>query len=406
MKVAMVSEHASPMAVLGGVDSGGQNVHVGALAAALVDRGHRVVVHTRRDGPLLPRRVTAGGGVVVHHVDAGPPTVIPKDDLRPYMEGFADVLAADWAEDPPDVVHAHFWMSGLAAVRAARPLGIPVVITFHALGVVKRRHQGLADTSPPDRLRVERWLLSEADGVIATCHDEVRELRRFGPPPRSVRVIPCGVDLGLFSPFGPAATRGAPHRIAVVGRLVERKGVADVIKALEWLPDTELVVAGGPNPAELGCDPDVVRLRTAARRCGVADRVHFLGRVARAELPALIRSSDAVVSVPSYEPFGMVPLEAMACEVPPVVSAVGGLKETVSDGKTGLLVPPGEPRVLAATLSKLCSDPALKRRLGAAGGRRARAAYSWPSVAAATEGAYRSVSYDRAPASFTGSGRR
>ncbi|MGI8683242.1 MAG: glycosyltransferase, partial [Mycobacteriales bacterium] len=158
MRIAMVSEHASPLAVLGGVDTGGQNVHVAALAGALARLGHSVTVHTRRDDPDLPRRVQLRPGVTVDQVTAGPAREIPKDELLPYMAAFAADLRAQWESEleRPDVVHAHFWMSGLAALAAARPLHIPVVQTFHALGVVKRRQQGSKDTSPPQRLELER----------------------------------------------------------------------------------------------------------------------------------------------------------------------------------------------------------------------------------------------------------
>ncbi len=169
MRIAMVSEHASPLAVLGGVDAGGQNVHVAALAAAVAARGHEVVVHTRRESPRVPESVPLSPGVVVQHVPAGPPTEVPKDALLPYMDRFADVLREQWLWNRPDVVHAHFWMSGLAARRAAADLGIPVVQTFHALGVVKRRHQGAMDTSPPERLALESDLARSVDAIIATC---------------------------------------------------------------------------------------------------------------------------------------------------------------------------------------------------------------------------------------------
>src|SRR3954454_20857782 len=131
MRIAMVSEHASPLAVLGGEDAGGQNVHVAALSTALARRGCDVTVHTRRDDPTLPRRVPLAAGVVVDHIDAGPARPVPKDDLLPHMTTFAHELRERGCDDPPDVVHVHFWMSGLAALEAARPLHIPVVQTFH-----------------------------------------------------------------------------------------------------------------------------------------------------------------------------------------------------------------------------------------------------------------------------------
>ncbi len=389
MRIAMVSEHASPLAVLGGVDAGGQNVHVAALAAAIARRGHEVTVHTRRDDPRRPRRVRLGPGVVVDHVPAGPAMELPKDALLPHMDAFAADLQAQWRWSRPDVVHAHFWMSGLAALAAARPLGIPVVQTFHALGVVKRRHQGAKDTSPAERTAIEERLVADVDHVIATSSDELFELLGLGADRGRVSVIPCGVDTTRFTPAGPVEPRRpGRHRLVFVSRLVERKGIGNAISALADVADAELVVAGGPDPAGLEADPEVRRLRALAARHGVADRVDFRGRVSRADLPALLRSADAVVCVPWYETFGIVPLEAMACGVPVVASAVGGLLDTVVHGGTGVQVPPRDPVALAAALSGLLADRPRRAALGAAGARRAAERYAWPRIGAATLSCY------------------
>ena len=390
MRVAMVSEHASPLAALGDVDAGGQNVHVASLGRALACLGAEVVVHTRRDDPEVSRRVAMAPGMSVDHVDAGPPAPVPKDDLFPYMGDFAADLRRTWSRRRPDIVHAHFWMSGVAALAAAEPLGIPVVQTFHALGVVKRRHQGDKDTSPPARRLAEASLVRRAVHTVATCTDEVRELLALGATADRVSVVPCGVDLSIFSPHGPGERRpaGARRRLVVVSRLVERKGIGNVIAALPDVPDAELVVAGGPPAARLSRDAEARRLRELARRAGVDDRVELRGQVDRQALPALLRSADVVVCVPWYEPFGIVPLEAMACGVPVVVSAVGGLVDTVVDGRTGVHVPPRRPDVLGPVLAALLDDPARRRRLGAAGARRARAHYGWDTVAASTLDTY------------------
>jgi glycosyltransferase involved in cell wall biosynthesis/phosphoheptose isomerase len=389
VKVAMISEHASPLAALGGVDAGGQNVHVAALAQAMARRGAEVVVHTRRDDPALPARVEMAPGVIVHHVDAGPPRALPKDDLLRYMPAFAQDLVRAWSADTPDVVHAHFWMSGHAALLAAREVPLPVIQTFHALGVVKRRYQGDKDTSPDERFGIERDLVRRADEIVATCTDEVFELLRLGASRHRLTVVPCGVDLGLFGPDGP---REAPaegrRRLLCVGRLVERKGIGNVIEALAELPEAELVVAGGPPAAELDGDPDVQRLRGVAERCGVADRVELSGRVERPDLPALLRSADAVVCAAWYEPFGIVPLEAMACGVPVVASAVGGMIDTVVDGVTGVHVAPRDPERLAAALRGLLAQPERRDAIGRAGVRRARRLYDWGRVATATLDVY------------------
>jgi glycosyltransferase involved in cell wall biosynthesis len=392
MRIDLVSEHASPLAAIGGVDAGGQNVHVAALAAGLAARGHQVTVHTRRDDADLPDRVRTAAGYDVAHVPAGPATVIGKDQLLQHMGTFAEVLHAEWSATRPDVVHAHFWMSGLASVQAAAGLGLPVLQTFHALGSVKRRHQGNADTSPEQRIDLERGLCADVDHVVATCSDEVFELLRLGADRHRISVVPCGVDPVLFTPRGPVADRPADRRrLLSVGRLVRRKGFGNVISALAELPGVELLIAGGPETEELDADLEAIRLRALAARLGVADRVRLLGRVDRAELPALLRSADAVVCVPWYEPFGIVPLEAMACGVPVVATAVGGLIDTVVHGMTGLHVPPRRPDRLAAALRELLADNQLRQRLGAAGVERARRRYTWERVAESTLDVYTQV---------------
>jgi len=396
MKIALVSEHASPLAVLGGVDAGGQNVHVAALAAALARIGCSVTVYTRRDACDLPRRVATAPGVTVEHIDAGPPRAIPKDELLPHMDAFAAQLERAWRSAPPDVAHAHFWMSGKAALAAARPLEIPVVQTFHALGGEKRRHQGAADSSPSERLAIEAAIARDADRIIATASAEAFELVRMGAHPRALRIVPCGVDLERFSPLGPAdARRPDRFRIVTLSRLVARKGVADVIAALPGVPAAELVVAGGGDGAALADDPEARRLIALAREIGVAERVRFRGRVERADVPRLLRSADVLAATPWYEPFGIVPLEAMACGVPVVVSAVGGLIDTVVDGVSGIHVAPRDPAGLSRALCALAADPERRRRLGRVGMERARARYSWARIAAETLDVYRAMTAGR-----------
>ncbi|MFJ8467437.1 glycosyltransferase [Streptomyces swartbergensis] len=403
LAIALVSEHASPLAALGGVDAGGQNVHVACLAGALADRGHRVTVYTRRDAPDLPCRVELRDGVEVHHVPAGPAEPLPKDELLPYMGEFGRYLARGWRNRAPDLVHSHYWMSGLAALRATRAHGLPLLHTYHALGTVKRRHQRHADTSPPERIPGEIEVGLGCDRVVATCRDEAAELTRMGIPPHKIGIVPCGVDPDRFTPKGPAAPRGGyPHRLLQLGRLVPRKGAAVAVAALALLPGTELVVVGGPPADRLDDDPEVRRLRGIARDAGVADRVRFTGAVPSEAVPPLLRSADVVVCPADYEPFGIVPLEAMACGVPVVASAVGGQLDTVADPGTGRLVPPRDPEALARAVAGLLADPAAREACGAAGRRRALSRYGWGQVAAATEAAYCEV-LDAEPAA-TGAG--
>jgi glycosyltransferase involved in cell wall biosynthesis len=390
MRVALVSEHASPLAALGGADAGGQNVHVAALAAALADLGATVDVYTRRDDGGLPPSVDVVPGVTVHHVAAGPARPLPKDHLVPYLPALTRGLEEAWSLRRPDVVHAHFWMSGICALNAA-PGAVPVLQTYHALGTVKRRHQGHADTSPRCRLAAECRIADEAAHIIATSSDEVFELRRMGAESRSISVIPCGVDLDRFTPDGPAEQRSGRPRIVCVSRFVERKGLDDVVRALPLLPDYELVIAGGPARDQLDRDPVARGLRAVAEAEGVADRLSLRGSIGRDAVPALLRSADVVCCTPWYEPFGIVPLETMACGVPVVATAVGGLIDTVVHGVTGLHVPPRRPDAIADAVASIADRPELRDELGAAGRARAEARYGWPRIGAASLDIYRAV---------------
>jgi len=373
-RVAIVSEHASPIAALGSSDAGGQNVYVAAVANELASRGIEVVVYTRRDDPHAPERVVLGSGATVQYVDAGPPVHVARDALLPFMAEFGRQLARAWSEWRPDVVHAHYWMSGLASLDAGAQVGVPVVQTFHALGATKHRYQGSADTSPPERRWCEPALASSMAAVVATTEDELEELRAEGAQPRLTTVVPCGVDTARFAPVTP---RPEPTgRVVTVGRLVERKGVDDLIRSLPKLPGARLIIAGGSTSSG---DADARRLHAVAGCLDVSDRVDLIGPLDHEDVPRLLRSADVVACVPWYEPFGIVALEAMACGRPVVVSAVGGLRRLVVDHETGLHVPPRDPDRIASSIRKLLDDADLRERLGANGVRRA-ASYSWSRV--------------------------
>ena len=395
MRVALISEHASPLAAIGGVDAGGQNVHVAELAAGLARLRHTVTVYTRRDRPG-PERVTTSTGYDVVHLPAGPPRGMPKDDLWAHMPEFAHGLWQRLAPNPPDVIHAHFWMSAWAAAEVSRRLDVPFLITYHALGSVKQRYQGSADTSPRERIRIETEVGLAADRIVATCHDEVLELSRLGISRRQASIVPCGVDVQQFvvADTGAGRPRRTPgryeHQLVSVGRLVPRKGFDVIIDAMRRIPGAELVIAGGQE-SEGGADPERDRLLQLAHRYRLARRVRLIGQVPHLEMPGLLQSADVVVCAPWYEPFGIVPLEAMACGVPVVASAVGGLQDTVADSVTGLLVPPRDPVALAAAVTSLLDDPGRRAAYGRAGRERVERRYSWSRVAAATADAYAQV---------------
>ncbi|MCA9973044.1 MAG: glycosyltransferase, partial [Anaerolineales bacterium] len=403
-RIALISEHASPLAALGGVDSGGQNVYVSQVARHLPLHGFAVDVFTRRDGADLPEVVEWENGVRIIHVPAGPPRFVPKEALLPHMADFAAYVIARARQQPYALLHANFWMSALVAADVKQATGTPFVVTFHALGRVRRRHQGQADGFPDDRFAVEDRVVREADALIAECPQDETDLRTlYHADPARICVVPAGFDPLEFAPLNQAQARialGLPldaPLILQLGRMVPRKGVANVIRALAHLrrhhdtPARLLVVGGEADTPDPALTPEIGRLQAIAAHENVADRVTFVGRRGRDVLKYYYNAADVFVSTPWYEPFGITPVEAMACGTAVIGARVGGIQFSVRDGETGFLVPPKDPAALADRLAMLLRQPALRRRLGQAGIRRAHAAFTWSHVARSLAALYRQV---------------
>ena len=403
MRFAMISEHASPLASLGGEDSGGQNVYVAHLARRLGEMGHQVDVFTRRDSELLPAVVSFAEGVRVVNLPAGPARGVSKDELFPFMGEFRDAFYRFAREEAAayDLVHANFWMSGWVGCEAKRDLGLPFAQTFHALGEIKRREQGDNDTSPLERRAVEQRILNEVDLILATCPAEVEELTiLYGADPSRLTVVPCGVDHRTFRPVDRDTARemlGLSDRptVVYVGRLVARKGVDTLVEAFALLPlrlDAQLVIVGG----EPGGSPEAARLAALAKDLDISEKVCFAGSRPQEDLRHYYGAADVAISVPHYEPFGMTPLEAMACATPVVGSRVGGIKTSVADGETGYLVSPKDPEALAKRVLRLLSDPALQFRVGRNARRRIEEHYTWEGVATLADEAFSEVAVSHA----------
>jgi len=395
MRIALVSEHASPMALAGGVDSGGQNIYVANVAKQLAAHGFQVDVFTRRDSAVLPDILAWQPGVRIVNVTAGPPRQLPKEKLLEHMDAFGLWMRNFMAQQPfaYDVVHANFFMSGLAALHVTTEFKLPLVMTFHALGRVRRLHQGDADQFPPERIAIEEHLIRQADCIVAECPQDLEDLTvLYRADKRKIDVIPCGYDAAEFAPMDRDRARRElgwdPDAFSVLqlGRMVPRKGVDNVVRALGQLRhdhgiDGRLYVVGGnstePNPA---ATPEIGRLRTIADEAGVSDLVNFVGRRGRGALATYYGAADVFVTTPWYEPFGITPVEAMACGRAVIGASVGGIRSTVKAGETGLLVPPNDPSALAAAMARLALDPALCKRMGQAGRRRAESRFTWRGV--------------------------
>jgi glycosyltransferase involved in cell wall biosynthesis len=304
------------------------------------------------------------------------------------MAAFSGQLERRWRKDAPDIVHAHFWTGGLAALAATRDLRVPVVQTFHSLGTAEQRHYGELAAGPRARLRLEALIGRSVRAVLATSSGEMSELTRLGVPRSAVRVVPYGVDTTEFLPDGPVARRSARPRLLAVAPLTERSGLAGLIRAAADVPRAELVIAGGPPRAMLDEDPVYRKLVRLVMTLGIGDRVVFTGQVSRARMPALLRSADLLVHTAMYEPFGMVPLEAMACGTPVMAAAGGSHQDAIVDGTTGVLVNPGQPAQLARRIRQLLASPMLLQGFGIAAADRARARYSWDRIGQETLAVY------------------
>lgn len=363
MRIAMLSERASSVEVRGGAAE---------LSAAMAGQGHEVILYTRRTDPASPDEAVVPQGYTVVNVPAGPAVPLSGADQLDHLGAFAEYLDRRWSAGPPDLAHAHFWVPGIAAQLAARVHRVPTVQTFHGLGWGEK---------PSARAKLERTLAHHATWVAATSTEEVLELSRLGRPRTRTSVVPRGVDLQKFSSEGPIAARTERPRIVAVGKMLPRNGFDTVIEVLPTVPDAEFVIVGGPEARRVAADPEVRRLRRLAAELGVADRVVFTGAVLRDDMPAMLRSADVVTCTPRYAEFGIVALEAMACGIPVVASALGGMLDTVVHDVTGRLVVPNRPRECAEALTGILRDSFLRRSLGLAGRDRVCARYSWDRVA-------------------------
>jgi D-inositol-3-phosphate glycosyltransferase len=409
--IALISEHASPLAVVGGIDAGGQNIYVAQIASELGRLGYSVDVFTRRDSDRLPEVVDYAPNVRVVNVPAGPPRYVRKEEMLPLMDEFGDYVC-DFARRRGGYVlsHANFFMSGLASLKLKEQLGTPFVVTFHALGRVRRLHQREADQFPLERLSIEEALIQRSDGIIAECPQDRADLAMlYGANDARIAVIPCGFDRGEFwpitKPFARRALRLPANEPVLlnIGRLAPRKGLDNLIRGLAVLArrhgiNAKLILVGGnsdlPDPA---LTPEIARLQAIAADEGIARQVVFTGRRTREFLKLYYSAADIFATTPWYEPFGITPLEAMACGTPVLGADVGGIRFSVLDGVTGFLVPPNDPEALAERAADLLRDPERMKEMGRNGIARVHAQFTWPKVTRAVCAFYEQVLGVRMP---------
>jgi D-inositol-3-phosphate glycosyltransferase len=406
MKVAMLSYHTCPLATLGGKDTGGMNVYVRDLTLELGRMGIHVDVFTRSQDEHVPHVLhDLGFGNRVVHVPAGPETPLPKRELAGYIPQFAEGVK-QFAEEKGihyDLIHSHYWMSGLAAETLSDAWGgTPIVQMFHTLGEMKNRvAQSEAEREGAYRLDGERRVLRRVDRVIAATPAELAQLEwLYKADMRKVTVIPPGVEVGHFYHIPVDEARQfiglAPdaRMILFVGRIEPLKGLDTLIKAIACLQVQDLaepvhlaVIGGDPEAAPEEMSAEMVRIQRMCDDLTVGKMVAFLGKRSQDTLPYYYSAAEVVVMPSHYESFGMVALEAMACGTPVIASQVGGLAFLVQDGITGYQVPDGDDEALCEKLTALLGDASLRRNMGRNAAKYAQN-YAWKKISAQIVGVY------------------
>jgi D-inositol-3-phosphate glycosyltransferase len=410
MRIAMLSYHTCPLATLGGKDTGGMNVYVRDLARHLGPLGVSVDVFTRSQDEHVPHILhDLGYGNRVVHMPAGPEIPLPKDELEKYIPEFVQGIV-DFAQAKNihyDLVHTHYWMSGIAGLELKERWGTPLVHMYHTLGVMKNRvAQSPGEVEGDYRVRGERKILKEADRVVAATPAELAQLQwLYQANTERIVVIPPGVDVSRFYPIPDDEAKefvGIPteHRMVLfVGRIEPLKGLDVLIEAMgrfcqhSHIEQKKLdlaIIGGEPEVSPEVMTVEMARLKDLREQYGVKDMVTFLGKRAQDTLPYYYSAAETVVVPSHYESFGMVALEAMACGTPVVASQVGGLAFLVKDGITGYTVPVGDPEALCCRLKSLMSDPDLRAQMGQQAAEFARG-YAWEKIAAQIVGLYEDV---------------
>ncbi|HLO89559.1 MAG: glycosyltransferase family 4 protein [Chloroflexota bacterium] len=400
--IALISEHASPLAQPGSIDAGGQNVYVRELAMELEKLEFNIDIFTRKDSDDLPTITEWIPNVRIIHVDAGPAWYIPKEQLLPFMDDFSNFMIdfINRYNIEYRLVHANFFMSGMVAMRLKDVLKIPFMITFHALGIVRALHQKEADKFPKERIFLEKKIIDKADKIIAECPQDADDMiNLYNADPGKMEIIPCGFNPDEFNPVDRLQARqhigvNPDDRIILsIGRIVPRKGVDNIIRSLRFLKkrfsNIRLIIVGGDADEHNGpSSAEVKRLKDLAISYKVADKVTFAGPKQPLELKYYYSAADIFISTPWYEPFGITPLESMACGTPVIGSDVGGIKYTVKDGETGFLVPPRKPLQLARRVIFVLNNRMLLQHMRFASIRRVNALFTWKRVASDMRQAY------------------
>jgi D-inositol-3-phosphate glycosyltransferase len=385
--LAILSLHTSPLAQPGAGDGGGMNVYVRELSSALARAGLSCDVYTRAARPDLPSTVRVEPGFRVHHVVAGPPTIVEKDDLPEVVDEFTKGVLERMREiGEPGLIHANYWLSGIAGHALKHELELPLVSTFHTLARVKAED---FEPEPDRRARAESDVIGCSDVILASNSEERAQLERlYGAVPDRIEIVPPGVDHAFFSPGNRRGARAAlglggfEHPVLLfVGRIQPLKGLDVAVRALAALDDPHavLLVVGGPSGRH--GHAELARVRELVAELRLDPRVRFVDPQPHHLLSSYYRAADVCLVPSRSESFGFVALEAAACGTPVVAAAVGGLRTLVDHGHTGFLVQGRDPDAFAAYVGEVLDNPRLAAALSAGAVARAQS-YRWSITAA------------------------
>jgi len=411
MHVAMLSYHTCPLATLGGKDTGGMNVYVQMLTRRLGRLGVHVDVFTRSQDEHVPHVLhDLGYGNRVVHIPSGPEIPLPKEELAHHISIYANEIIS-FAEKKGiqyDLIHSHYWMSGIAAISLKQEWRVPMIHMFHTLGLMKQR---IARTSEEAegayRINGEREVLANADRIVASTQAELAQLQwLYQADPTKIAIVPPGVDTTHFYPIPKDEAKefvGIPEDgrlLLFVGRIEPLKGVDTLIKAIALMREKGVVdrncclqlaiIGGDPRPDEGELSQEMARLQALCDEYELFDLIRFLGKKSQDDLPYYYSAADTLIMPSHYESFGMVALESMACGTPVVASEVGGLAFLVEDGITGFHFPSEDPDALSKKLTLLIEDGALRARMSQNAARVAKE-YGWQKIAARISKLYQEV---------------
>ena len=399
MRVAMISYHTCPLAILGGKDTGGMNVYVRELTRFLGQIGVQVDVFTRSQDEHVPHILhDLGYSNRVVHINAGPEFPMPKMELPSYLPEFAQGIL-DFAQRKElhyDLIHSHYWLSGIAAGILQKEWNTPIVQMFHTLGHMKNKAaKHSTEIEGAYRINGEKDVMNLANQIVAATPAEVEQLSTlYHADISKISIIPPGVDTCHFYPIPKdeaKAVIGIPQdarMILFVGRIEPLKGVDTLLHAIvvmrkdcpqEQCPFHLAIIGGDPNGLAEDTDSEIYRLKSICNDLGLENMVVFLGKRDQNTLPYYYSAAEILVMPSYYESFGMVALESMACGTPVVASHTGGLAYLVQDGVTGFTVSGGDVRAIARRLSQLLFDHELRIRIGAQAAEYAKS-YSWEVI--------------------------